>query len=253
MNIKTFVIDQKLNYQEHYCNDRYVNKYYEIENTGVSMNFNAIPDACVDLQFGCLSGEFVTCVCGSTLQSNTSLTSEYSWCFGVKFNPGKYPAFVREFVEELIEGHIQMEDCSWLKAIAADIYAADSFRRRIEIFTERFPFEEQFSGVNPMVEDTVKYINEAHGCVNISDIAEKLRYNQKYMDRVFRSATGLSMKKYATIIQVQTAIRYLQEGRMDEVYEKLGYYDQSYFIKKFKKYTSMTPRQYCKNIGMDIV
>ena len=61
------------------------------------------------------------------------------------------------------------------------------------------------------------------------------------------------MKKYATIIQMQTAIKYIQEGYMDDIYEKLGYYDQSYFIKKFKKYTSMTPREYYKKNTFNIV
>lgn len=104
-----------------------------------------------------------------------------------------------------------------------------------------------------MVVSAIDMIEKSHGCISISEISERLQYNQRYMDRVFRRVTGLSMKQYATIIQIQTTIRYLQEGREDEVYEQLGYYDQSYFIKKFKKYTSMTPREYCKQIGPYIV
>lgn len=253
MIIKTFVIDQKLNYQERCCHDPYVNKYYEIEQTNSSLKFNTIPDACVDLQFAILDGESVICACGSFLESGNSPSSAYSWCFGVKFNPGKYPVFVREDMEDLIEGHKVIEDCPWLEKMGAAIVAADTFERRIEIFEECFPFEYQFSWMNPMVVSAIEMIEKSHGRISIADIAEKLQYNQRYMDRVFHKTTGLSMKKYATIIQIQTAIRYLQEGRLDEVYEKLGYYDQSYFIKKFKKYTSMTPREYCKKIGPNIV
>lgn len=253
MNIKTFVIDQKMNYQEHYCDDKYVNKYYEIENTGVTMNFNTIPDACVDLQFAQLEGKRIISACGSFLQSGKSPSSSYSWCFGVKFNPGRYPLLVRSMILELIEGHIIINDCRWLETIAKDIYKASSFQERVELFEERFPYENQFSGTNSMVDAIIDCIERTHGSIKIAEIAKKLQYNQHYMGRVFLSATGLTMKKYNTIIRIQTALRYLKENRIDEVYGKLGYYDQSYFIKEFKMYTSMTPRQYCKKVGVDIV
>lgn len=149
--------------------------------------------------------------------------------------------------------HKQIENCTWLDELADQICRAASFQERVNLFEEKFPFESQFSGMNPMVEAVMDEIQKLHGYVNISEIAEKFQYNQRYLVRVFHKSTGMSMKKYATIIQIQTAIHYLQEGRGDEVYEKLGYYDQSYFIKKFKKYTSMTPREYCKQIGRNIV
>lgn len=253
MNIKTFVVDQKLNYQEHLSQGIYVNKYYQIERSNVAMKFNTIPDACVDLQFTKEQGKAVVYACGSFLESNVSPSSQYSWCFGVKFNPSKYPGLVRGNMEELIEGHKIIEDCPWIDEIADRICSAAAFEDRVQIFEESFPFESQFSGMNPMVEAIMEQIEKAHGYINIADIAEDFQYNQRYLVRVFHKSTGLSMKKYATIIQIQTAIRYLQEGREDEVYEKLGYYDQSYFIKKFKKYTSMTPREYLKQIGRNIV
>ena len=92
----------------------------------------------------------------------------------------------------------------------------------------------------------MKRIREENGCMNIASLAQEMGYNQKYMDRVFHGETGMTMKKYATIIRLQAAIHYLQEGKWDEVYEKLGYYDQSHFIKEFKKYTSLTPSQFSR-------
>ncbi len=230
MNIKTFVIDRKMNYQECCCQGEYVNKYYEIEQSSSSLKFNTIPDACVDLQFALLEDRPVICACGSFLSSACSPSSEYQWCFGVKFNPGKYPLLVSEHMDHLIEGHVIIEEYGWLEKIGEKIMKAHSFEERVRIFEEGFPFESQFLWMSSMVVTAMEMIESSHGCLNISQIADKLQYNQRYMDRVFRKETGLSMKKYATIIQIQTAIRYLQEERIDEVYEKLGYYDQSYFI-----------------------
>lgn len=253
MNMKTFVIEHRLNYQEHYCDDAYVNKYYEIVRTNTSVGCNTIPDACVDLQFVSMEGKIKAYVCGSFLQCASSPSGASVWLFGVKFNPGKYPEMVRDDMENLIEGRREMLDYPWLTAMAEKISNAGSFEQRIRIFEETFPYDTQFSPLNPMIETAMRRIEEAHGFISIADIADGLQYNQHYIDRIFHKATGLSMKKYATIIRIQTAIRYLQEGREDEVYEKLGYYDQSYFIKKFKEYTSMTPREYCKAIERSIV
>lgn len=253
MNIKTFVVDQKLKYQEHCCKNTYVNKYYQFENTGISMYFNTIPDACVDFQFARAKGKKIICASGSFLKSKQSPSSKYTWCFGVKFNPGKYPLMVRENMMNIIEGHTNIDDCPWLSAIADEIYCATSFQECVEIFESKFHFESQFNKTNPIVDAIMDDIEGARGCINIADIADKLQYNQRYLGRIFHNATGLTMKKYTAIIRIQTALRYLQENRVDDVYEKLGYYDQSYFIKDFKNYTSMTPRQYCKRIGRDIV
>lgn len=253
MNIKTFVVDQKLDYLEHNGQDIYINKFYQIERTNSTMKFNTIPDACVDLQFTDMDGKPVVYACGSFLKSDISPTSQYRWCFGVRFNLGMYPKLVRGKMEKLIEGHEIIEGYSWLDNLANLICKADSFQKRIELFEGYFPFEVQLGGMNPMVAAIMRHIEKARGCISIAEIAAELQYNQRYMVRVFHKATGLTMKKYATIIQIQTAIRYLQEGRMDEIYEKLGYYDQSYFIKKFKQYTSMTPREYCNKLGRNIV
>lgn len=94
--------------------------------------------------------------------------------------------------------------------------------------------------------DTVQegIIHKGKGNINIAKIAEEVGYNQRYLDRVFKEAVGVSMKKYAEIIRIQKAIYYLQNSLTYEIYERLGYYDQAHFIKDFKKNTSLTPSRF---------
>ena len=87
-------------------------------------------------------------------------------------------------------------------------------------------------------------IHKGKGNINIAKIAEEVGYNQRYLDRVFKEAVGVSMKKYAEIIRIQKAIYYLQNSLTYEIYERLGYYDQAHFIKDFKKNTSLTPSRF---------
>ena len=116
--------------------------------------------------------------------------------------------------------------------------------KRLLLISLRLIFE--FAKENCFVSYAMKRIREENGSLNIAALSSEIGYSQKYLDRIFRAETGLTMKKYATIIRIQAAIRYLQEDRWDEVYEILGYYDQSHFIKDFKRYTCMTPRQFCR-------
>lgn len=253
MNIKSFTIDFKLNYQEYYYNAGQINKFYEIENSGANCSISTIPDACLDLRFVKENEKLVIYACGSFLKCDKTPMGKKHWCFGVRFNPGAIPLILRDDVMDLISSRKILDGISWLDELAKKLDAAASFEERIAIFGDEFPFEKQFSKENQIVEYVKKRVREERGCVNIAELADEMKYNQKYMDRVFRKETGLTMKKFATIIRVQTAIRYLQEGRTDDVYERLGYYDQSYFIKEFKKNTSVTPRQFCEENRISIV
>lgn len=253
MNMKTFAIDSKLNYEEFYCGAGQINKYYEIENPGTKSKISTIPDACLDIQFAYKNGRFKIYACGSFMESDKSPTGKQDWCFGVKFNPGAVPEMIRDSVMELIGSRKVLDGIPWLDQLAGEILAAHSFWERVDVFEEKFPFDEQFEKENQIVEYVKSKIQESHGCIHIAKMAEEMQYNQKYMDRVFRTETGFTMKKFAMIIRIQTAIGYLLDGRTDDVYEMLGYYDQSYFIKEFKKNTSMTPRQFCTGDGICIV
>lgn len=244
MDMKTFVINSRLEYREFLVSDSAINKFYQMDNPGVA--FNTIPDACMDLQFVEEDGKYVPYACGSFLESTDSPTGHHAHCFGVKFNPGMVPKCMKSIASELIGNRKRMDEQEWLLELAEKLFVADCLEDKIQIFQKEFPFEEQICEGNRLVEHAMKRIREENGCMNIASLAQEMGYNQKYMDRVFHGETGMTMKKYATIIRLQAAIHYLQEGKWDEVYEKLGYYDQSHFIKEFKKYTSLTPSQFSR-------
>lgn len=243
-NRKTFTTGAQLEYRESLVENRTIMKYYELDNPGVA--FHMIPDACMDIQFVRENDRLVPYACGSFLESADSPTGQCSYCFGIKFNPGMLPACMRFIAADLICNRKRMDECQWLWELGDKLRKAASFEAKIRLFEAEFPFEEQFAKENCFVSYAMKRIREENGSLNIAALSSEIGYSQKYLDRIFRAETGLTMKKYATIIRIQAAIRYLQEDRWDEVYEILGYYDQSHFIKDFKRYTCMTPRQFCR-------
>lgn len=244
MDMKTFVIGAKLEYRESLADGQSINKFYELENPGVA--FHTIPDACMDIQFVREKEVLVPYACGSFLESADSPTGHCSYCFGIKFNPGRVPDCMRSIVTDLIGNRKRMDEVPWLWELGEKLQMANSFEKKIEVFETEFPFEKELVKENSFVEFAMQRIREENGSLNIAALADEIGYSQKYLDRIFRTATGLTMKKYATIIRIQAAIHYLLEDKLDEVYEKLGYYDQSHFIKDFKRYTCMTPSQFSR-------
>ena len=52
---------------------------------------------------------------------------------------------------------------------------------------------------------------------------------------------GFSIKQYIQIIRIQHTINVLQNKEGPFNVSSFGYYDQSHFIKEFKKYTLLLP------------
>lgn len=251
MNIKTFIIDSKTEYEEVTCKGDRINKFYELKDPGE--NYFSIPDACIDLQFVKSGDNIVAYACGTHLEGTDKLPGENEWCFGVKFNPGIVPRLIRPSVLRLICSRKVIEGEPWVTELMEELKKTSCFEERVEIFEEIFPVDEEVGDIDSRVQEALAKINKKRGCVNIAALAADVGYNQSYLDKLFRSATGMSMKKFSAIVRMQWAIRYLQADKVDEVYEKLGYYDQSYFIKEFKKYTGMTPRQWVRKSQKRIV
>ena len=94
------------------------------------------------------------------------------------------------------------------------------------------------------VDEVKRQIGLASGNINLADMALAMNYSEKYLARIFRQAENCSMKTYAMTIRMQTAMQLMCSGKQEQIYEDLGYYDQSHFDRDFRKYTGMTPRQY---------
>lgn len=84
--------------------------------------------------------------------------------------------------------------------------------------------------------------------LTISDITNFVKIERTYLFRLFKEATGLSLLNYLTSYRIQRACTLLksQELSIKSVACSVGYLDQLYFSKIFKKATSYSPSEYKK-------
>ena len=79
----------------------------------------------------------------------------------------------------------------------------------------------------------------------LDELAALTGLNVRYLMGVFKRETGLSVHAYSRGLSVQEAKRRLAQGEeISRVAFDLGFYDQAYFTKVFKKYVQVTPGKF---------
>lgn len=78
---------------------------------------------------------------------------------------------------------------------------------------------------------------------SITEVAARMGYQTDYLNRIFKQATGQTLREYRDSRVIEKAQRLLREDRrVKEVCEMLGFLDQNYFSRWFRKYTGVQPR-----------
>ena len=101
---------------------------------------------------------------------------------------------------------------------------------------------------SPMVLVAIKYIEENHylNDLNINNISKKLEVTSSYLSKLLKKETGLSFIDYVTNIRIKKAM-YIMEDPTVKIYdvaELVGYSNQHYFCRAFKKVVGISPTEY---------
>lgn len=127
--------------------------------------------------------------------------------------------------------------------------------KRIEAFLlERLA---ETATVDYVLESTVETILSANGQLSIDELSRQNNTNRRQLARKFSSSIGLSPKQLSKIIRLQTTLKILLNKDVnsltDLAYEN-EYYDQAHFIKDFKEFTGLTPKEfYGDHLKMSLV
>jgi AraC-like DNA-binding protein len=92
-------------------------------------------------------------------------------------------------------------------------------------------------------------ILRARGTVDIGTVAASLGIGNRYLERLFIERSGISPKLFARIIRFQQALGSLAHpGRrkLAVVAQDAGYFDQAHFIRDFRRFTGLAPREFLK-------
>lgn len=82
--------------------------------------------------------------------------------------------------------------------------------------------------------------------LTVTEIARFVSVERSYLYRLFKEATGQSVSAYVAALRMERACELLKRPELSvkAVAYSVGYHDQLYFSKVFKRATSLTPSEY---------
>ena len=106
------------------------------------------------------------------------------------------------------------------------------------------PSEKSDSFVSVIQEYIYNHVDSSDLCR--SSIAEYMHTNPEYLSCVFQQKFGQTLSTYIRQLRIDKAKELLLYTKLplDEIAEKTGFSDSSYFQKQFKKSTGITPKQF---------
>jgi len=108
-----------------------------------------------------------------------------------------------------------------------------------------FSIMEKFAEMSgkSLIFKVLEYIdNNYYTDLKLKDISQKFGYNSCYLGKLFKKNVGESFNTYLGKVRINKAKEFLlQDMKVLEVAEKVGYKDLDYFTQKFKEHTGKTP------------
>lgn len=227
--------------------------------TAEAQTIAVIPDACVDILFEKSQSQLTAIVAGSRFVRGivpTTLGHEY---FGIRFLPGFNPIKHALKLSEIMNNEYSYFDVlpsrTEKNKLFEDIYKATTFEMRIQRFLDVYlPTSCSLSPhqQNPLTELLHHHILNASGDLKLKDLCTLSGYSERYLNQRIHEEFGLNPKSLIQFVRFQksvnTLIQDISRPSAMDVALNSGYYDQSHYIKDFKKYTDQTPTHYLNNL-----
>ncbi|MFY7665154.1 DUF6597 domain-containing transcriptional factor [Flavobacterium sp.] len=170
--------------------------------------------------------------------------------FVVQFKPNGFLPFTSIPIKEMENRAIPLDILFGQEGIklSNQILNANSTSERIQII-EAFLFKQLADRqcIDHIVKSTVETILNTNGQFSVNEFSKNNSINRRQLARKFSSTIGLSPKQLAKTIRIQTILKVLLNEEVtsltDLAYES-EYFDQAHFIKEFKEFTGLTPKEF---------
>lgn len=101
-----------------------------------------------------------------------------------------------------------------------------------------------------IIKKAINYINENYmNNITLNSISEHIHLNASYFSTLFKKETGMRFSDYLNKVRIEESKKLLKNGKYSilEISIEVGFEDQSYYSKVFKKITGLTPKEYKDN------
>lgn len=128
-----------------------------------------------------------------------------------------------------------------------DTFTEKTFSKILDVF-----FEQRLSKVDysyNYMDKLIKHIRENNGLITIDKLAFEANMTTRTLQRQVKKSLGVSPKSFSNVMRMKYVLHLINnssEHHWQDILYQNGYYDQSHFIKDFKRYTGKTPLQFLR-------
>ncbi|GAB5531561.1 MAG: helix-turn-helix domain-containing protein [Roseivirga sp.] len=170
--------------------------------------------------------------------------------FVVRFHPNGFLPFTTIPIKEMENKPVPLDSLFGKEGedLEQKILKADDTLERIDII-ESFLLSRLNNKkvIDQIVRSTIETISTANGQLSVNELSQQNNLNRRILARKFSSSVGLSPKQLSKIIRLQATLKTLLDQEVpkltDLAYEN-EYFDQAHFIKDFKEFTGLTPKEF---------
>jgi len=240
----------------------------EVPKTDATQRQRIIPDGTIEMAF--ILGDDIkrytsedsfilqprAMVLGHTIDPFYIEPTGYVDTFAIRFYPYGFANFVTVPIKALANTETplaQLFDEKTAKKLEQDIILAADTNQRIKII-ESFLLSKlnEQTMVDNIVKTTLDTLFATKGSTPISKILKEDLSKRRQLERMFVKQVGVSPKQLGKLIRLQSALKAMlsEEESLTHIAYQNDYYDQSHFIKDFKEFTGVSPKEFLGNENM---
>lgn len=110
-----------------------------------------------------------------------------------------------------------------------------------------FMYDSNSNADNAVLNNILQWINmHITESISLKDLAYEFSFSKEYLARYFKSKMGMSMQTYINNLRISKGKDLLLKSdlNINEISKLLGFIDDKYFLKLFKKYENLTPKEF---------
>ena len=166
-----------------------------------------------------------------------------------RFTPVGAYTFLRVPLEEFTGYTVSLTDIIGSPgeghSLSERLNSAENHRQRIALVEQFLLATKRGSTPDPLISAAVAWLERSAETKRIDDLSRYVGLSQSALERRFRRTIGVSPKKFASLARLRRAARLQATGAdLTTVAHASGYYDQSHFIKEFRRTTGRAPSAY---------
>ena len=131
--------------------------------------------------------------------------------------------------------------------------------RELSLLTSNFVYNivkvietSSYSGNSQLIRSAISDINENYkNKISLTTVADRLHTNSSYLSMLFKQEMGVTFTDYLNQIRINRSCELLANTSLNliDISFQVGYDDQSYYTKVFKKLKGSTPKNYRNGIA----